>query len=77
MSGRTLPHATISGNQYLSIGRQLAGGRCRVFTADMAIKTPILLPYRYPDLSIVCGRPIIDKIGGMTTLINPILIVEL
>ena len=76
MSGGTLPHATISGNLYLSIGGQIAGGKCRAFTADMAIKIPMLPPYRYPDLSVVCGQPNIEKISGMTTLTNPILIVE-
>ena len=39
MSGGSLPHAIISGNLHLCIGRQLEGGPCRVFTSDLAIKT--------------------------------------
>jgi Uma2 family endonuclease len=76
MSGGSLQHAVISRNLIIHLGRQLEGRKCEAFTADMAIKTPVLPPYRYPDLSVVCGRPIIDKIGGMTTMVNPILIVE-
>ncbi|MCI0665410.1 MAG: Uma2 family endonuclease [Acidobacteria bacterium] len=76
MSGGSLQHAVISRNLIIHLGRQLEGRKCQAFTADMAIKTPMLPPYRYPDLSVVCDQPFVEKIGGMTTLVNPILIVE-
>jgi len=76
MSGGTLQHAIISGNFIINLGRQLAGGKCRAFTADMAVKTPFLPPYRYPDLSVVCGRPAVEDIEGIAVLTNPVLLVE-
>jgi len=76
MSGGTPEHAIISGNLYLSLGQQIAGRKCRAFTADMAIKTPIMPPYRYPDLSIVCGQPDYEFVEGIGTLTNPTLVIE-
>lgn len=76
MSGGSRQHATVGGNVHLLIGRQLWGKNCRTFTGELQIKTPILPPYRYPDVSVVCGQPEFDKISGFDVLINPILIVE-
>ena len=76
MSGGSQQHAIISRNIIINIGQQLAGGRCQAFTSDMAVKTPSLPPYRYPDLSAVCGQPIFESVEGIAVLTNPILIVE-
>jgi Uma2 family endonuclease len=42
----------------------------------MRLKVPAYPPYRYPDLSAVCGEPVIEKVGGLEMLVNPQLIVE-
>jgi Uma2 family endonuclease len=76
MSGGSLQHAISSSNFIINLGRQLAGGQCRAFTADMAVKTPFLPPYSYPDLSVVCGRPAVEDIEGIAVLTNPVLLVE-
>lgn len=76
MSGSSRQHATISSNVHLIIGQQLRGKTCRAFTGEMQIKTPLLPPYRYPDVSVVCGKPLFEKIAGFDVLTNPILIVE-
>jgi Uma2 family endonuclease len=76
MSGGSRQHVTISGNVYYSIRRQLEGRNCQVFTGDLQIRTPQLPPYRYPDVSVVCGRPGFAKVEGFDVLTNPILIVE-
>jgi Uma2 family endonuclease len=75
MSG-SMAHAEIAGNIYLLLRLKLAGGPCRAFTADLAIKTPALAPYRYPDVSVVCGDPKVENGQGVDTLLNPVLIVE-
>ncbi len=76
MSGGTSQHAIICSNIQMNIGRQLAGRKCRVFSADLSIKTSNLPPYRYPDMSVVCGQPAFEYIAGIAILINPILVVE-
>jgi Uma2 family endonuclease len=34
------------------------------------------LPYRYPDVVVVCSEPIIEKIQGQEMLVNPRIIIE-
>jgi len=76
MSGGSRWHAQISSNVHFRLRQQLSGGQCRVFTSEMPVKTPILLPYRYPDVTVVCGNPIFENMRGIDALTNPILIVE-
>lgn len=55
MSGGTRAHGLISSNAAFHIRLGLRGGQYRVFTADTAILTPAIPPYRYPDASVACG----------------------
>ncbi len=75
MSGGTKEHTQIGGNCYFLL-RLALRGQCQAFTAEQAIKTPALPPYRYPDASAVCGSPVFEQIRGIDTLTNPTLIVE-
>ena len=76
MSGVSENHALIETNLITLLNNKLRGRGCRVFPANMRIKVPSLPPYRYADLSALCGTPIFEKIGGVDVLINPTLIVE-
>src|SRR5882724_3062675 len=76
MSGGSEAHGTIAGNIFYRLRQKLEGKPCRVFTADMAVKTPTLLPYRYPDASVACGESRFENIRGVDALLNPVLIVE-
>lgn len=76
MSGGSPQHATISLNIASGLKVRLRGSKCRVFNSDFAIRTPLLPPYRYPDASVVCGKPIYEKVEQFDTLVNPTLIVE-
>ena len=76
MSGASDEHDQIEGNTYHALRLVLSGRECRVFTANMRIKVPSLPPYRYGDVSALCGRPIFEKIGGVDALTNPLLIIE-
>jgi len=42
----------------------------------MAIWTPALPPYRYPDASAVCGEVQFKHIKGHDAIVNPVLVVE-
>jgi len=76
MSGVSPNHGLVEINFAALLSNKLEGGNCRVFPADIRIKTPAAPPYRYADLSVLCGRPIYENIGGVETLTNPELIVE-
>ncbi len=76
MSGGSRQHATIISNVHFRLSQQLVGKGCRTYTGEMQIKTPDLPPYRYPDVSVVCGKPVFEKIEGFDVLTNPILVVE-
>lgn len=76
MSGGTLQHSLIGDNFYALIRDSVKGRPCRAFTGGMPIKTPSLPPYRYPDASVVCGEIVTEKVNGIDTLVNPVLVVE-
>src|SRR5450432_2419525 len=76
MSGGTTAHNRITRNMGTEFDSQLRGRGCHSFPSDMRVKVPTYPPYRYPDLTALCGEPLIEKIGGQHLLINPALIVE-
>jgi Uma2 family endonuclease len=76
MSGVSEEHADIEGNVYFQLRLQLRGRPCRLFQANMRIKVPSMPPYRYGDLSALCGQAKFEEIGGVDVLTNPQLIIE-
>jgi len=76
MSGVNDEHDQIESNLHFLLRLRLDGRNCRAFLANMRIKVPTLPPYRYGDLSALCGRPVFEKIGGVDVLTNPALIIE-
>ena len=76
MSGVSENHALIETNLITLLNNKLRGRGCRVCPANMRLKVPSLPPYRYADLSALCGQPVFEKIGGVDVLTNPTLIVE-
>ena len=76
MSGVSDAHDQIETNFTTTLSNKLRGHPCRVFSANMRIKVPSLPPYRYADVSALCGQPNFEKIGGVDMLTNPTLIIE-
>lgn len=76
MSGVSPEHAQIEVNVTIHLGSGLAARGCRVFPANVGLKVPSLPPYRYADLSALCGQPEYETAGGVKALTNPSLIVE-
>jgi Uma2 family endonuclease len=77
MSGGTLAHNQISANLLFGMRNNALAQGCQVLPADMRIKVPKALPYRYADIVVVCGPPVIEKVQGLDVLINPSLIIEI
>ncbi len=76
MSGVSPEHDQIESNLNYHLRRKLAGRSCRAFLANVRIKVPSAPPYRYADMSALCGQPQFEEIGGVDALTNPALIVE-
>jgi Uma2 family endonuclease len=76
MSGASFAHNTIVQNLTIDIGVKVRDKDCHVYPSDMRIKVPSYAPYRYPDLTALCGRAQIEEISGIDMLVNPQLIVE-
>ncbi len=76
MSGVSNQHDQIETNLIYHCRRQLKTPGCRIFAANMRIKVPSMPPYRYGDVSALCGKPQFEKIGGVDVLTNPSLIIE-
>lgn len=76
MSGASLAHNQITMNIGSEARMQLREHGCQVFPSDLRVKVPAYPPYRYPDLTALCGQPEIEKLGGLDVLVNPTLIIE-
>jgi Uma2 family endonuclease len=76
MAGASDEHDQIEGNLHFLLRLRLDESKCRAFLANMRIKAPSLPPYRYGDLSALCGKSAFEKIEGVDVLTNPALIIE-
>jgi Uma2 family endonuclease len=76
MAGATIPHNTVFGNVYLSVGTQLADKGCRAFASDQRVLVQATGLYTYPDITIVCGPPEVDPLSP-ETITNPVVIFEI
>jgi Uma2 family endonuclease len=76
MSGASQAHDRILVNFIVHLSTRLDAAKCRVFSSDMRIKVPSAPPYRYADLSALCGEAQFEEIGGVDALTNPQLIVK-
>ena len=76
MSGGSSAHERICRDTLIHLSSLVAGRKCEAFTSNMRIKVPSYPPYRYADVSALCGEAKFEKIGGVDALVNPALIVE-
>lgn len=75
MSGASLVHNLIVTNLVISIGTQMRGRPCNVFSSDMRVKIPATGLYTYPDITALCGAPQLED-DAVDTLLNPRVIIE-
>lgn len=75
MSGASLMHNTIVSNLVISLGIQMRGRSCRVFSSDMRVNIPVTGLYTYPDIVALCDTPRLED-DAADTLLNPSVIIE-
>lgn len=76
MSGGSLNHERIVRNLLRHLGNKLEGKPCEVFPSNARVQVPAAFPYRYPDVTVVCGDPVIAELVGQEMLLNPLVIIE-
>jgi len=76
MAGASRKHEKIVGNTVTALNIALRGRGCSVYPSNLKVKVPAYPPYRYPDVTALCGREIFESYLGLDVLVNPSLIVE-
>ena len=75
MAGGSPPHNQICFNTTVAIGIQLRGTSCIGYTSDQKIRTDPMDLFSYPDLTIVCGKPLFHD-QHKDVILNPTVIIE-
>ena len=74
MAGASVAHNDIAANVLAALRVGLRGSGCRAFGSDLRIATANDL-FTYPDVSVVCGEPVLVP-GRPDTVTNPVLLIE-
>jgi Uma2 family endonuclease len=77
MAGAAPVHVGIEVNLIRHCANRVAGGSCRVFGSNLAIRDVRGNGYFFPDLTIVCGAPVFSKPRHLECLENPIVLFEI
>ena len=70
MAGAKNDHISISGDLTLFVGLQLRGTNCRFRNNDQRVRVVECNCYYYPDLMVVCGKPLYESGEGLEQLTN-------
>ncbi len=76
MAGASDTHEDIVINIATELKNKLRGRGCKVYGSNLRVKVPIYPPYRYPDITAICGERIFEDFYGLRVLVNPSLIIE-
>jgi Uma2 family endonuclease len=74
MSGASFAHVEIVSNLHHHL-RNLLSRPCRVLMSDMRVAVEQTSLYTYPDLSVVCEKPVFRD-SQFDTLTNPLVLIE-
>jgi Uma2 family endonuclease len=70
MAGASIRHGIINGNLYHHLRLQLKGQPCQPYISDQRVAVRKYPLHTYPDVSVVCGKPITDPVDRHA-IINP------
>ena len=75
MAGASREHNIIVSNVNTLLNNQLRDHPCEVYPSDMKVRALGRRRYLYPDVSVVCGEPVLEDDHG-DVLVNPTVVVE-
>ena len=77
MAGAQPAHNLIAANLLIELGYCLKKKGCLLYTSDQLVKVEKCYKYTFPDLVIVCQKPVYEKSSrGLDALENPEIIIE-
>ena len=75
MSGGSMRHARLQGNIYFELHNAPRGTDCQAFGSDFRVRVSPGRMHTYPDVTVVCGKPVLAD-ERQDILLNPTVIVE-
>ncbi|HEX4949955.1 MAG TPA: Uma2 family endonuclease [Blastocatellia bacterium] len=75
MAGESLNHGRIKMDAATALNTRLQGKNCETFTSDMKVRTPGINIFGYPDVLVVCGKPVFHD-QFQDVILNPKVIIE-
>ena len=75
MSGGSMRHVELQGNIYGELRDALRGSNCRALRSDLRVRVIPRRMYAYPDVTVVCGKPLLAD-DRQDILLNPAVIFE-
>ena len=74
MSGGSLRHSDLASNLLAELRAMLRNSECKAFNSDLRVRVSARM-YAYPDVSVVCGKPLLAD-ERQDILLNPVVILE-
>lgn len=75
MTGASLRHIQIVSNLTIELGTQLRARPCRALPSEMKVRLPDSRKFFYPDMTVVCGKPLFHD-ERTDIILNPVLVIE-
>lgn len=75
MAGGSTGHSGLAAQLIGLLLNRLRGKGCKVYTSDLKVRTQSSGLYTYPDVSVVCGKPVLAD-DENDVLVNPRVIFE-
>lgn len=75
MSGASMRHSQLAMNLSGELHSALRSSNCQAFTSDLRVRVTPRRMYAYPDVTVVCGKPVLAD-DRQDILLNPAVIFE-
>ena len=75
MSGASMQHGRLQQNLSGELWSRLRGGECESFSAGLRVRVGKSRIYTYPDIIVVCGKPVLAD-DHQDNLLNPMVLFE-
>jgi Uma2 family endonuclease len=75
MAGVSMQHSRIQTNLLVELSNRFRGSACEAFGSDFRVRVSSSGMYTYPDVIVVCGKPILAD-AHQDNLLNPAVIFE-
>ena len=77
MAGASGTHNDLAAVLIWILKNRLAGRGCKVYPSDMRVRTRPNPLYTYPDVTVVCGKPVFEDTENVDVLTNPKVVIEI